>query len=104
MSCLTAITSHTPCTQFISHLSTEFVSTTCLDYMLGLKQVILPKMQVAGYNMHTPLNQRSRSGMTMPLSGFSVGTYLEMSPHATHQGTLGHSRLSLLSHCELILA
>ena len=27
-----------------------------------------------------------------------------MSSHATRQGTLGHSRLSSLSHCELILA
>ena len=40
----------------------------------------------------------------MPLSRHSVGTYQEMSSHATRQGTLGHSRLSSLSHCGLILA
>ena len=34
----------------------------------------------------------------------SVGTYQETSSHATRHGTLGHSRLSLLSHCGLILA
>ena len=40
----------------------------------------------------------------MPLSRQSVGIYQETSSHATRQGTLGHSRLSLLSHCGLILA
>ena len=30
-------------------------------------------------NMHTPLTQRSRSGLTMPLSRNSVGTYPETS-------------------------
>ena len=40
----------------------------------------------------------------MPLSGQSVGIYQETSSHATRQGTLGHSRLSSLSHCGLILA
>ena len=30
----------------------------------------------------------------MPLSRHSVGTYQEMSSHATRQETLGHSRLS----------
>ena len=40
----------------------------------------------------------------MPLSRQSVGTYQETSLHATRQGTLGHSRLSSLSHCGLILA
>ena len=55
-------------------------------------------------NTHTPLTQRSRSGLTMPLSRHSVGTYQETSSHATRQGTLGHSRLSSLSHCGLILA
>ena len=33
-----------------------------------------------------------------------MGTYLEISSYATHEGTLGHSRLSLLSHCGQILA
>ena len=55
-------------------------------------------------NTHTPLTQRSRSGLTMPLSRNSMGTYQETSAHATRQGTLGHSRLSWLSHCGLILA
>ena len=39
--------------------------------------------------MHTPLTQRSRIGLTMPLSRQSVGTYQETSSRATHQGTLG---------------
>ena len=55
-------------------------------------------------NTHTPLNQQSRSGPTMPLSRHSVGTDQETSSHATRQGTFGHSRLSSLSHCGLILA
>ena len=55
-------------------------------------------------NVHKALTKRSRSGLTMPLSKHSVGTYRETSSHATRQGTLGHSRLSLLSHCGLILA
>ena len=40
----------------------------------------------------------------MLLSKHSEGTYPEMSSHTAHQGTLGHSRLSSLSHCGLILA
>ena len=40
----------------------------------------------------------------MPLSMHSVGTYQETSSHASRQGTLGHSRLSSLSHCGLVLA
>ena len=55
-------------------------------------------------NAHTPLTHRSWRRLTMPLSRHSVGTYLEMSLHATRQGTFGHSRLSSLSHCGLILA
>ena len=55
-------------------------------------------------NMHTPLMQWSQSGLTLPLSRHSVGTNLETSSHAAHQGTLGHNRLSSLSHCGLILA
>ena len=55
-------------------------------------------------NTHTPLIQRSRSGLTMPLSKHSVETYPEASSHAICQGTLNHSRLSLLNHCGLILA
>ena len=51
-------------------------------------------------NMHTPLTQQSRSGLTMPLSRHSVGTYQQTGSHATRHGTLGKS----LSHCGLILA
>ena len=40
----------------------------------------------------------------MTLSRHNVGTQQEMSSHATRQRTLGHSRLSSLSHCGLILA
>ena len=57
------------------------------------------KSAVAGYIR----TQRSQSGLTMPLSRHSVGTYQETSSHATSQGTLGHSRLSSLSHRGLIL-
>ena len=46
----------------------------------------------------TPLTQRSRSVLTMPLFRHSVGTYQETSSHANRQGTFGHSRLSSLSH------
>ena len=55
-------------------------------------------------NTHTPLTQRSRSGLTLPLSRQSMGTYPETRSHATRQGTFGHSRPSSLSHCGLILA
>ena len=54
-------------------------------------------------NTHTPLTQLSRSGLTMSLSRHSVGTYQETNSHATCQGTLGHSRVSSLSQCGLIL-
>ena len=40
----------------------------------------------------------------MPLSRHSVGTYLEMSSHATCQGKFSHSHLNSLSHRGLILA
>ena len=55
-------------------------------------------------NTHTPMTQRSRTGLTMSLSGHSVGTYPETSSHATCQGTFDHGRLSSLSHGGLILA
>ena len=40
----------------------------------------------------------------MLLSRHSVGTYPETSSHATCVETFGHSRLSPLSHCGLLLA
>ena len=52
---------------------------------------------------HAPLTQRSWSGLTMPLSSHSVGTYPEKCSHTTCQGTVGHC-LSLLRHRGLILA
>ena len=55
-------------------------------------------------NTHTPLTKLSQSGLTMPLSRHSVGTYQETSSRTTCQGTLSHSHLSSLSHCGLILA
>ena len=42
-------------------------------------------------NTHKPWAQRSRSGLTMPLSRHSVGTYLEMRSRATCLGTFAHS-------------
>ena len=53
-------------------------------------------------NTQTPLTQRSRSGLTLPLCRHSVGTCQKTSSHATCQETLGHSRLSSLSYCRLI--
>ena len=55
-------------------------------------------------NTHTPLTQRSRSGLTLPLSRHSEGTYQETGSHATPQGTLVHSHLNSLSQCGPILA
>ena len=55
-------------------------------------------------NTHTPLTQRSRNGLTMPLSKLGVLIYSEMSSHATCQGTFSHSRLSSLSLCGLTVA
>ena len=96
--------------------SPEF--TLCADsYSVFVPPPVLPRWYVkdpghsansAGGRLHlntyTPLTQRSRSGLTMPLCRHSVGTYQQTSSHATRQGTLGHSRFSSLSHCELILA
>ena len=50
-------------------------------------------------NTHTPMTERSRSGLTMPLSRHCVGTYQERSSHTACQGILDHSRLSSLSLC-----
>ena len=44
-------------------------------------------------NTHTPLTQRNRSGLTMPSSRHSVGTYPVTSSHATCQETFGYSRI-----------
>ena len=55
-------------------------------------------------NTHTPLTQRSWSGLSMLPSRHSVGTYQVTSSHTTHQGTFGNSHLSLLSYCGLTLA
>ena len=93
-------------------------STFCADsYSVSVPTPMLPQRHIkdpghadisAGgrlhLNTHTPLTQRSRSGPTIPLSRHSVGTYSETISRATCQGTLGHSRLSSLSHCGPILA
>ena len=55
-------------------------------------------------NRHTPLTQRRWSGLIILLCRHYMGIYQETSSHATRHGTLGHSHLSSLSHCELILA
>ena len=52
---------------------------------------------------HTYTIDPTKSEWAMPLSRHSVGTSPETSSHATCQGTLGHSCLSSLSHCGLIL-
>ena len=38
-------------------------------------------------NIHTPLTQRSRSGLTMPLSRYSVGTYQQTSSRSSSGNT-----------------
>ena len=53
---------------------------------------------------HSPSILESEEEATMTLSRYSVETYPEMSSHATCQGKFGHSRVSSLSHCGLILA
>ena len=56
-------------------------------------------------NTHIPLTQRSRSGLTMPLSRHSVETYQRGNELTSNSsGNTRSSRLSLLSHCGLILA
>ena len=55
-------------------------------------------------NLHTPLTRPNRKGLAMPMCRHSVGTCLGTSSDTTRQVTLGHSRLSSLSHCGLILA
>ena len=96
--------------------SSEF--TLYVDSFIGVRSTpVLPQGHVkdpshfaksAGdrlhLNAHTPLTQRSRSGLTMPMSWHSFETYRETSSHATRQGTLRYSRLSSMSHCGLILA
>ena len=51
-------------------------------------------------NTHTPLTQRSRSGLTLPLSRHSVGTYPETSSHTTivreHLATVVSARWSIV--------
>ena len=94
----------------------EFISpesTLCADsHLVSVSTPVLPQLHVKDpghsatsvggrlhLNTHTPLTQQSRSGLTMPLSKHSVGTYQETSSRATRQGSLGHNHLSSLSHC-----
>ena len=65
---------------------------------------ILVSMQRGNKCLELYIRSIYRSGLTMPLSRHSVGIYPETSSHVTCQGTVGHSRLSSLSHCALILA
>ena len=92
--------------------------TLCADSLFGVCSTpVLPQWHVKfpGHsansasgrlhlNTYTHLTQQSWRGLTMPLSRNSVGTHPGTSSHATCQETFGHSRLSSLSHCGLILA
>ena len=91
-------------------------STLCADFFGALSTPVLPQWHVKDpghstksadgklhVNTHTPLAQRSRNGLTRPLSWRCVGTYPETNSHATCQGTFCHSYLSSLSNCGLIL-
>ena len=88
-------------------------STLCAySYSVSVPPPVLPQWHVkdpghssksAGGRLHmkthTPLTQRSRSGLAMLLSRHSLmGPYRATTSHATRQGTLGHSRLSSLNH------
>ena len=80
---------------------------------------VLPQWHVKGHshsaksadgrvhlNTHTPWTQRSRSGLTRPLSRHCLGTYRETSSHATRQGTLnssGNTRSQSSQLAELLL-
>ena len=79
--------------QFPAGAATEFSSpelTLCADsYLVSVPPpCYCSGCQRAGsrlhLNTHTPLTQQSRSGLTMPLSRHSVGTYLETSSNTTH--------------------
>ena len=93
---------------FVCWLLFSVRSTPALPQWHIKTPVILPKVQMTGYNlhlnMHALMTQWSQSGLTIPLCRQTVGTYQETSSHSSHQGTLGHSHLSSLSHCGLILA
>ena len=45
----------------------------------------------------------TRKSMSLPQSRHNVGTCSETSSHAPCKGTFGHSRLSSLGHCGLVL-
>ena len=62
-------------------------------------------MQGASYTeTHTPLTQRSREWAHYAFQALWWNlSWTETNWLATRQGTLGHSRLSLVSHCGLIL-
>ena len=86
--------------------------------LLGVRSTpVLPQWHVKGHghsaksaggrlhlNTHTPLIHRSWSRPAIPLSIQSVGIYQKTNSHATRHWTLGHSHLSSLSLCGLILA
>ena len=78
--------------QILAGAAGEFSSpelTLCADsYSVSVPQPLLPQWHVKDpghsaksasgrlhLNMHKPVTQRSWSGLTMPLSGHSVGTY-----------------------------
>ena len=55
-------------------------------------------------NTYMPLTQRSKNGLTMLSETKHWNLLGKTSSDATHQRTLGHSHLNLLSYCGLILA
>ena len=68
--------------------------------------VILPKVQVAGYTetrIH-PWPNEVEVGWLCCCQGIVWEPIRKTSSRATRQGTFGHSRLSSLIHCGLILA
>ena len=94
------------CNGTVPHLMMQNVhnSTRCIFFQQVRKRDYLWPVQSITIITLTALTRRSRSVLTMPLSRHSVGTYLETTLHATCLETFGHSRLSSLSHCGLILA
>ena len=61
---------------------------------------LLPRFELATFQLQV----RCSNQQAVPAPRHSVGTYQEMSSHITCQGTLGHSCLSSLKNCGLILA
>ena len=102
-----------------AEVSGEFSSQNSLSVLTLIRCQFHPRVTAVARKRPRPFCQQCRWQVTSKhlytlnpkkseWAGYSarrsVGTSQETSSHATCQGTLGHSRLSSLSHCGLILA